>query len=202
MKSAAKDGFMQTAQASAPGGQDAFDILLADHRRLRALFEAYRRLAKSADDGAKRAIVVDVCNELITLATVEEEIFYPAARAVGGDAGPLAQLLNQAEAEHRDAKALIAQLRAMQAGDSHCDALVAQLDETISRHVKQEEGELFPLARLADLDTTSLGAKILELKGELQARQLPDQQPDQQPGALPEADAPQPELARRQFGNA
>ena len=72
-------------------------------------------------------------------ATIEEEIFYPAAREETGDD----EVLDEAVVEHAAAKDLIAQIKDMRPDDDLYDAKVKVLGEQIDHHVKEEEGELF-----------------------------------------------------------
>ena len=97
---------------------------------------------------------------LIVHATIEEELFYPAAR----DAIDDESLLNEAEVEHQSAKELIAQIQASDPSDALYDAQVKVLGEYVNHHVKEEEGELFPKVQQA-------GVKLEELGAEMSARQ-------------------------------
>jgi hemerythrin-like domain-containing protein len=113
--------------------------------------------------------VRDACTKLTVHATVEEEIFYPAAREVPeADA-----LLNEAEVEHGTAKDLIAKLDEMSADDEMFDANFTVLSEYIKHHVKEEEGELFPKIQKSDLDLDALGAEMADRKDELIAELEP-----------------------------
>ena len=96
-------------------------------------------------------------------ATFEEEIFYPAARAAEVDS----DLLDEAEVEHASAKALIAQIRDMDADDDLYDAKVTVLGEYIDHHVEEEQEELFPKCRKSAMDLHQLGAQLAERKAEL-----------------------------------
>ena len=75
--------------------------------------------------------------------TIEEEIFYPAARRAGIDA----DLLDEADIEHASAKELIAQIEAGDPDDDHYDAKVKVLGEYITHHVVEEHTEMFPKCR-------------------------------------------------------
>jgi hypothetical protein len=55
----------------------------------------------------------------------------------------------------------------MQPGDEHYDAKVKVLSEYVDHHVKEEQDELFPKAKKADIDTFELGAQLQERKQEL-----------------------------------
>jgi iron-sulfur cluster repair protein YtfE (RIC family) len=106
-----------------------------------------------------------ICAELTVHAQIEEEIFYPALREALPDA---ADLLEEAEAEHQEAKDLIAQIQALGQADAEMDELVAQLNRAIEHHVKEERDELFPKAKAAlNVDLEALGEQLRERQGEL-----------------------------------
>ena len=100
-------------------------------------------------------------------ATVEEEIFYPAAREALGEEE---DLIDEADVEHATAKDLIAQIEGSSpAEDALFDAKVKVLGEYIAHHVKEEEGEMFPKAKKGKLDAAALGLEIAARKDELMA---------------------------------
>lgn len=145
---------------------DAIEMLTDDHRRVDEMFEAYEAAKESADDDEKEQLVVAICVELTVHATVEEEIFYPAARdALADDDG---ELLDEAEVEHSTVKELVDQLSAMSPAEALYDAKVKVLSEYVKHHVQEEEEKMFPALRDTDLDLAALGAEIAERKQELQ----------------------------------
>ncbi|MEO6276374.1 hemerythrin domain-containing protein [Roseateles sp.] len=149
-------------KATAP---DAIDLLITDHREVKALFKEYDKLVKAeADSGEKQAIALQICVMLTAHATAEEELFYPAARDVLGEDE---DLVDEADVEHASAKELIAQIEAGTPDDPLYDAKVKVLGEYIDHHVKEEEGEMFPKVRKSDLDLDSLGEEIAARKAEL-----------------------------------
>jgi iron-sulfur cluster repair protein YtfE (RIC family) len=151
--------------------KDACELLDADHLAVKHLFVEYARLAYASDaaqDRDRAAIARTICNELSVHAQIEEEIFYPALRQAVPDA---ADALDEAEAEHEQAKALIAGIRDVRTADGAMDQLVADLARAIEDHVKEERDQLFPKARSApSLDLAGLGSQLKERKQEL-ARQ-------------------------------
>ncbi|MEP7056430.1 MAG: hemerythrin domain-containing protein [Caldimonas sp.] len=150
--------------ATAEPAVDAIDLLTNDHQEVRGLFEQYDELAESeADDAERQSLAEEICTMLSVHATIEEEIFYPAARDALDDDG----LLNEAEVEHQSAKDLIAQIQASDPGDSLYDAQVKVLGEYVNHHVEEEEGELFPQVREAGLDLEALGAEMSARQEEL-----------------------------------
>jgi Hemerythrin HHE cation binding domain len=60
--------------------QDAIAMLIADHKKVKALFAEFHTLKDDGSGEDKSAIVEQVCNALKIHAAIEEEIFYPAVR--------------------------------------------------------------------------------------------------------------------------
>jgi CO dehydrogenase/acetyl-CoA synthase beta subunit len=78
-------------------------------------------------------------------------------------------LMDEALVEHAGAKELIAQLEEMDADDDLFDAKVTVLGEQIDHHVGEEEGDMFPKARKAKVDTLELGAQMAARRDDLMA---------------------------------
>jgi len=145
---------------------DAIELLEQDHEDVKDLFDQYDELAENEGSEAdKQAIALQICTMLAAHATVEEDLFYPAAR----DALKEDDLVDEAVVEHASAKDLIAQIEAMQAGDDLYDAKVKVLGELIDHHVEEEEGEMFPKVRNSGLDLQVLGVAMASRKDELLA---------------------------------
>ncbi|WP_232730895.1 hemerythrin domain-containing protein [Janthinobacterium sp. 64] len=148
---------------------DAIELLTQDHQTVKDLFEQYEGLSDRSL-ASKRKLALKICEELSKHAMVEEEIFYPAVR----DASRSNEdLVDEAIVEHASAKELIAQIVAMEAGEDLYDAKVKVLSEQIDHHVLEEEGEIFPRARDAELDLQAMGSQIAARKAEIE---LPDMQ--------------------------
>jgi hemerythrin superfamily protein len=139
---------------------DAISLLKADHREVKGWFEAYEG---SSSKAAKAELSSKICAALKVHSRIEEEIFYPAARAATKDD----DLLDEELVEHAAAKDLIAQIETMSVGDDLYDAKVKVLSEEILHHVKEEEGELFPEVKASKLDLDAVGAKLAKRKAEL-----------------------------------
>lgn len=143
---------------------DAVKLLTADHKEVHSLFQKYKKLAaRNAPADERQSLAEQICELLTAHATIEEEIFYPAAR----EAGVKSDLLDEAEVEHATAKDLIAQLQSMEADDELYDARVTVLGEYIDHHVKEEQDEIFPACRKAKLDLEALGAQLEARKQDL-----------------------------------
>lgn len=140
--------------------QDAIAMLMADHKKVKKLFSDFDKLKEEGSDEDKAALVELICNELKIHTALEEEIFYPAVRKAIEDS----DLMDEALVEHAGAKDLISQLEEASPEDDLYDAKVTVLGEQINHHVKEEEGEMFPKAKKAKLDTEALGGKMLKRK--------------------------------------
>jgi len=140
--------------------QDAIAMLTADHKKVKRLFSDFDKLKDAGSDEDKASIVDQICNELKIHTELEEEIFYPAVRKAIDDG----DLMDEALVEHAGAKDLIAQLEDASPEDDLYDAKVTVLGEQIDHHVKEEEGDMFPKAKKAKVDTEALGATMLKRK--------------------------------------
>ena len=141
---------------------DAITLLKADHDEVKQAFKQFEKMDHE-DTAAMEELVGRVCEALAAHTTVEEEIFYPAVRAAIEDD----DLMNEAQVEHDSAKELIEQLEGMDVGDPMYVATFTVLGEYVMHHAKEEEDEMFPSARKAELDLEQLGEQIKARKEEL-----------------------------------
>src|SRR4029450_10396382 len=89
----------------------------------------------------RRQAVDRVCKELETHTRIEEEIFYPAVRALG-DAELDAQG-SEALSEHSKVKGEVARLRATRGDGEDVDSRMSQLEQDVEHHASEEEEETF-----------------------------------------------------------
>jgi len=144
---------------------DPIKMLAADHKNVKALFKEFKAMKEDGSGEEKAALVKQICDALTVHAQIEEELFYPAVRAAIEDE----DLMDEALVEHAGAKELIAQLQQMDPDDELYDAKVTVLGEQINHHVEEEEGEMFPKAKKAKVNTEELGAELTARKQELAA---------------------------------
>ena len=157
----AKKSAPSAAEAKSP---DAIKLLVADHREVHALFEQYKSLVEDEAEGEERQQLAEsICAMLVAHTTIEEEIFYPAAR----DALDEEDLLDEAEVEHASAKDLIAQIQSMGPDEDLYDAKVTVLGEYVDHHVEEEEKQMFPKCKKAKMDLAGLGEQLSARKAEL-----------------------------------
>lgn len=138
---------------------NAIKLLEKDHRDVKALFKKYEK----AGDGAlkeKQALAQQIIKALSLHAAIEEQFFYPAARAVDEN---LTDMVLEALEEHHVAKWTLDELDKMKPDDERFDAKMTVLMENIRHHIEEEENDLFPKVqkRLAPTDLDELG-RLLE----------------------------------------
>jgi len=97
-------------------------------------------------------------------AQIDEEIFYPAARALLADD---ASLVDEADVDHASAKDLIAQIENSSPDDMHYDAKVKVLGEYVDHHVQEEQDEIFTAVKKAGMDIKAVGQQLALRKAEL-----------------------------------
>ncbi|SDR54023.1 Hemerythrin HHE cation binding domain-containing protein [Paraburkholderia fungorum] len=147
--------------------QDAISVLIADHRAVQTLFDAFKR-ADEHDLDRKGTLVRRACEELSIHAMVEEELLYPAAQeALDEDKRPDVE---EAFVEHYLVKVLIEKFSTLKPGQKGFDATFKVLTEMVSHHIEEEESELFPALRKSNADLETLGAEITKRKAALEAK--------------------------------
>ena len=157
--------------AAAEKHQDALQLLMAEHREVKAMFQAYDKLAEAGGKGDERMLLASqICVALTVHTQMEEEILYPAAREVLTHDE---DIVDEAYVEHAGAKSLIAQIKTMTSDQPLFDAKVHVLGEYIDHHVKEEEGEFFPKLRKTALDLDAMGDRMAERKKALMAQPEP-----------------------------
>jgi hemerythrin superfamily protein len=122
---------------------DAITLLKDDHRTVEQLFKQFEQAGERAHV-QKRGIVDRIIEELSVHAAIEEQVFYPVARATVPDTEEMA--LESLE-EHHVVKWLLHELVAMDPAHERFDAKVTVLIENVRHHVEEEESDFFPKVR-------------------------------------------------------
>jgi len=120
---------------------NAITLLKADHHTVEQLFDD---ITSTKARSKKQSLIKKIIKELSIHAAIEEQVFYPAVRDAVHEAE--AQVLEALE-EHHIVKWVLSELEKMSPDDERFDAKVKVLCETVTRHVKEEEGKLFKMAR-------------------------------------------------------
>jgi len=138
---------------------DALEVLSHGHEQTRALADECRRFARHvACDPAMQQVAEALCRAIRRMAALEEELFFPAARA----ALEASSLVDIAELEHATARQIIRQLQETDPRQPRYEALVLALTECVERHARHEQDALFPRLRESRLDMGALGRQLNE----------------------------------------
>src|SRR6187431_2018586 len=141
---------------------DAITLLRNDHKAVEQLFKRFEKAGDSASV-EKRQIVDRIVEELSIHATIEEQYFYPVARATVPKTEDIA--LESLE-EHHVVKWVLSELADMEPAHERFDAKVTVLIESVRHHVKEEENDFFPKVRkqLGRKDLADLGEAMANAK--------------------------------------
>ncbi len=138
---------------------DALEMLSLGHEQTRALADECRRVARHiCGDRTMQGLAEALCRAIHRMAALEEELFFPAARA----ALEASQLVDLAELEHATARQIIRQLQHAEPGEARYEALVLALTECVERHARHEQAQLFPRLRESCMDMDALGRRLNE----------------------------------------
>lgn len=129
----------------------ATTLLTRQHRTVASIF---KKLEGGKGDPAP--LLDQLSNALAAHMAIEQEIFYPAIRAVDED------LVMEAFEEHAIAEISLKRLLATSTDDPAFLARVTTCKELIEHHVEEEEEELFPKVekRLGEAKLAELGERM------------------------------------------
>lgn len=156
---------MSVPPDASAGSVDAVAILLDDQNKINQHFREFRLLYLAGGLAEAERVAQQICRELTIHTTLEEEIFYPEARA----AIDTPKLVDEAKARHAIAREFIAQIMGGFIADKIYAARVGMLGEYVSHHLREEQQELFPRVRQSELDMNEIGARMLARKLDLEA---------------------------------
>jgi hemerythrin superfamily protein len=141
---------------------DAITLLKDDHRTVEQLFQRFEQAGDRAHV-QKRQIVDKIIEELSVHAAIEEQVFYPVARAAVPTTEDIA--LESLE-EHHIVKWTLSELIELDPADERFDAKVTVLMENVRHHIKEEERDFFPKVRdgLGRNELAELGQALADAK--------------------------------------
>lgn len=143
---------------------DAIKLLKEDHKKVKALFEEVEGLGERAATQRKN-LFQKIDQELTLHAKIEETLFYPEFKKRAENSQERDGVLEAYE-EHGVVKVMIGELEALDAKDEKYKAKLTVLKELVLHHVKEEEGELFPMARemFEPEELAQIGERIVKAK--------------------------------------
>jgi hemerythrin superfamily protein len=131
----------------------ATDMIRMDHSHVISTFHQYD---VNTPPRVKKALADSICLALEIHAQLEEEIFYPALRAIKNT-----EFVDKSIPEHNQMRQLISQLRNLQPGDPAFDDTFFQLMNSVMHHAADEETLLLPTAeRVLANQLGELGAQM------------------------------------------
>lgn len=136
-------------------------MIRLDHTHAIAAFHRFRA---DLSEGRQRMLVQHLCIALEIHAQLEEEIFYPAMRALPADVPQVDTSLQ----DHATMKSLIARIKALKPSDPEFEATLMELMRCVLHHVADEETVLLPHAeRYLPERLQELGAQMMRRRLEL-----------------------------------
>lgn len=124
---------------------DAIKLLKEDHKKVKALFEEVEGLGERASTQRKN-LFQKIDQELTLHSKIEETLFYPEFKKRAENSEERDEVLEAYE-EHGVVKVMIGELEDLDPKDEKYKPKLTVLKELVLHHVKEEEGELFPMAR-------------------------------------------------------
>ena len=146
---------------------NAIELLKADHKVVADLFEK----VKASKESEHPAIFAEIKAELDVHAHIEETIFYPKLKAEGNK--ELVDIVLEGIEEHGQIKKFLKELDAISNESEKFEPKLKVLIEDTEHHVKEEEGEMFPLveAQFDDAVIEDLGTQMEKEKSVFQKSQ-------------------------------
>lgn len=144
----------------------ATNMVRLDHTHVLSTFHQYKAAAPAR---VRKGLANTICLALEIHAQLEEDVFYPAVRAVAPE------LVSDSVSEHREMREHIARLRAMEPDEEGYDDTVLSLMRIVMHHVADEETVVLPAAeRLIPDRLGELGARMTKLRLQLAAPRSAD----------------------------
>jgi hemerythrin superfamily protein len=136
---------------------DALELLKADHKKVKGLFEKAEEL-----EGGKQKVIFDqIDRELQIHSYIEETIFYPAVEKHQ----ELKDMVRESLKEHKQVKELLKEIEGLQPDDEEFSEKLEELMECVEHHAEEEEeGKMFP-----KLKQIMKAAELEQLGRELEA---------------------------------
>jgi hemerythrin superfamily protein len=122
---------------------DATTLLKNDHDAVRELFRAF---ADAGGADARRTLYRSIRHELLTHSRIEEQVFYPAVMRLRAE--PAREAVRGALEDHHVVDGLMAEIDQLEPEDARYSEKMRALQESVERHIEDEERALFAQARI------------------------------------------------------
>jgi len=142
---------------------DVLGLLRGEHDRLLEEFREFDRLQSLQANQACQRVAQRTFAALKVLASVEQQLFYPAVHPAISDT----DLIDQSQIEHARIQRLVAKLEEAEPTQSTYRRCFRTLGEYVRRHVHDEEQELFSILGRVTIDWEQLYEKMTSRRAEL-----------------------------------
>jgi len=149
---------------------NAIDLLKKQHKEVKSLF---KKMEKTEAGRERRQLLDQIATALQGHTTIEEEIFYPAVKAL--ETKKAEEMVAEALEEHHVVKLVLVELPELDVEDEQFEAKMTVLSELVEHHADEEEEEMFKTAQkigteeLKDLGTR-MEARFAEITGQDRSR--------------------------------
>jgi hypothetical protein len=123
---------------------DAVEMLKADHEKVRGLFRQFFETGERAIK-TRQKLADQIFHEIEVHARLEEEVFYPAVRAVADEQGE--DVVAESVEEHHVVELLLGELKALSPEDEQFEPKMKVLFENVDHHIEEGETVMLPDAR-------------------------------------------------------
>jgi hemerythrin-like domain-containing protein len=143
-----------------PIQQDVVDILTTDHHEV---IDLLQQIKISTDAGERRDLTDTVISELVRHSVAEEMYVYPAMKKYLPDGD---QAVDHDVEEHKELEKTMKKLESVDAQSSDFTQLLADLENILRDHVRDEENQQFPQlrARVPREELIEIGEKVENAK--------------------------------------
>lgn len=143
-----------------PVQQDVVDILTTDHHEV---IDLLQQIKISTDAGERRDLTDTVISELVRHSVAEEMYVYPAMKKYLPDGD---QAVDHDVEEHKELEKTMKKLESVDAQSSDFTQLLADLENILRDHVRDEENEQFPQlrAQVPGEELIEIGEKVENAK--------------------------------------
>lgn len=141
------------------------ELLKHQHRQVEALFEEIK-----ASEGRERVrLCAKLAEDLTVHTALEEQIFYPEAKARGIDG-----VVERSVAAHNEVKEQVSLLLQLKQNDPRLLETVARIQFLVTKHVEEEERVLFPQfeAHEGDERMRTIGEQLERTQDDLRQQDL------------------------------
>jgi hemerythrin superfamily protein len=143
---------------------DVLAMLKMDHREVDALFMAVSKLSERAFE-QRRKLAEKICEALQVHSQFEQNVFYPPFRHRAEDHDERETVLEAFE-EHAQVDTLVSEIQEMDPRDERYEAKLMVLMDNVKHHVKEEEHEMFPIAKelFEKEELIEMGKRLMDMK--------------------------------------